>query len=82
MSEKDTVAGMSDSALRKDRIARGMSQAAYGEFLGGFSRMTVIRWETQKRRPNAQQTRLIHERTGIPARDIRPDFAELLESAS
>lgn len=70
---------MSNSALREWREKNGFSQEAAAKFLG-WSRMTYIRWETGRRRPNAEQTRAICDKTGLPARLIRPDFAELLES--
>lgn len=64
-------------ALREDRQKRGLSQAAYAEFLG-YHRLTVVRWETGKRKPSPRELKQIEKKTGIPARKLRPDLAVLM----
>lgn len=45
----------------------------------GVARLTVLRWENDQRRIDASLLPTITEKTGIPAKALRPDLAELLE---
>lgn len=54
-----------------------MSQQALADLLN-VDRLTVHRWETNKRKPGPEHLPKITEKTGIPARDLRPDLVELL----
>lgn len=46
------------------------------------SRTTVARWETGSRKIGRDSLRAVTEKTGIPARDLRPDLAELMNEAA
>lgn len=65
-------------ALREDRDRRGLTQEEYADFLG-YHRLTIVRWETGKRRVSPRALRDIQQKTGIPARKLRPDLAKILE---
>ncbi len=45
----------------------------------GVSSITVSRWETGARKIDRPLLPLVSEKTGIPAREQRPELAELLE---
>jgi DNA-binding XRE family transcriptional regulator len=67
--------------LRRYRAQHdNMPQVELAKLLG-VSRMTVIRWETGRRKPKPSQVAQISEKTGISARELRPDLAEMLERA-
>jgi transcriptional regulator with XRE-family HTH domain len=66
--------------LRAFRKKEGISQERLAELLG-VSRATVIRWESGKASPRPADLPAISEKTGIPARELRPDLAEMLERA-
>lgn len=44
----------------------------------GVSKAAVSRWEAGERKPEETILPTITERTGIPARELRPDLAELM----
>lgn len=44
----------------------------------GVTTAAVSRWEAGERKPGYNQLVKIMEKTGIPARELRPDFAELM----
>lgn len=66
--------------LRNDRVRRGMTSAEYARFLGE-NRPTVHRWETGARKIGQGKLSKIAEKTGLPARELRPDLAELMGGA-
>lgn len=45
----------------------------------GVGRSTVYRWETGDRKPDVELLPRITEKTGIPARELRPDLIGLAE---
>lgn len=57
-----------------------LSQQALAKKLG-VARLTVLRWETGERKINPSKLSDVEEKTGIPARELRPDLAELLEGS-
>ena len=67
-------------ALRKYRIEHGLSQEKFADFLG-YHRLTVVRWETGKRKPSPRELAQIEKKTGIPARELRPDLAKIMGDA-
>jgi len=69
---------MSDLPLKAYRTSRGISQVALGRELG-VSSVTVSRWESGARKIDAALLASISQKTGIPARDLRPDLAVALE---
>jgi transcriptional regulator with XRE-family HTH domain len=54
-----------------------LSQAALAKQLG-VDRVTVARWEIGKRRIDTSSLPEISAKTGIPAKELRPDIAELM----
>jgi transcriptional regulator with XRE-family HTH domain len=54
-----------------------LSQAALAAQLG-VARMTVIRWENDRAKIDVSLIRSVAEKTGIPAKELRPDLVELL----
>lgn len=50
-----------------------LSQAALAKQLG-VSRLTVLRWEAGQRKIETTRLPEVVERTGIPAKDLRPDL--------
>lgn len=62
--------------FRRNQTPR-LSQAGLAEKLG-VARLTVLRWENDQRRIDASLLPTITEKTGIPAKELRPDLAELL----
>lgn len=63
----------------RERQDPPLSQQALAEKLD-VDRLTIHRWETNKRKPGLDHLPKITERTGIPARELRPDLVELLGS--
>lgn len=59
---------------RSTQIPR-LSQAALAEKLG-VARLTVLRWETGERKINPSLIPTVTEKTGIPAKELRPDLIE------
>lgn len=64
----------------RDRHDPALSQQDLAELIG-VDRMTVHRWESGKRKPDPEYLAKITEKTGISARDLRPDLVELLGAA-
>lgn len=62
------------------REERGLSRNELGKLLG-VSRMAVWRWEETGRPIEIDLLPVVVERTGIPARLLRPDLAELIQGA-
>lgn len=58
-----------------------LSRKALADLLG-VDRQTIYRWETAKRKPEGDDLKKVIEKTGIPARELRPDLVELLGSAA
>ena len=52
-----------------------LSQAALAKDLG-VARLTVIRWENGERKIDPSLLSTVAEKTGIPAKDLRPDLIE------
>ncbi len=50
-----------------------LSQAGLATKLG-VARLTVLRWETGERKINPSLIPTVAERTGIPAKELRPDL--------
>ncbi len=42
----------------------------------GVSRLTVVRWESGERKIGRPLLPMVAEKTGIPAKDLRPDLLE------
>lgn len=63
------------------RQARGMSRSQLARLLD-VSRMTVWRWEETGREIELEVLPRVVERTGIPARELRRDLAELLTAGA
>lgn len=61
-------------AFRQNQEPR-LSQAALAERLG-VTRLTVTRWESGARKIDPDLVPLVAEKTGIPAKDLRPDIVE------
>jgi transcriptional regulator with XRE-family HTH domain len=55
-----------------------LSQAGLASKLG-VARLTVLRWETGERKIDPSLVPAVAEKTGIPAKALRPDLAERLE---
>lgn len=55
-----------------------LSQADLARLLG-VGRPTVHRWETGTRKPDVELLPTITEKTGIPARELRPDLIGLAD---
>lgn len=84
MTKTVTKAGMEEiHPLRRFRKQQQppLSQKGLADMLEK-DRVTVHRWETGKRLPEKNDLELITKTTGIPAREIRPDLAELLDEAA
>lgn len=52
-----------------------LSQAALAAQLG-VTRLTVTRWESGARKIDPDLVPLVAEKTGIPAKELRPDIVE------
>lgn len=52
-----------------------LSQAGLAKKLG-VARLTVLRWETGERKIDPSKIPTVTERTGIPAKELRPDLIE------
>jgi transcriptional regulator with XRE-family HTH domain len=57
-----------------------LTQEQLAELLG-VRKATVSRWETGTRKLDQSKLSDVAEKTGIPARELRPDLAELLGAA-
>ena len=65
-------------ALRDFRERNDLSLAALGKLLG-VSAAAISRWETGSRRIDDGLVPKVEKITGIPARKLRPDLAQLIE---
>jgi transcriptional regulator with XRE-family HTH domain len=65
-------------SLRDFRAQHDLSLAALGKLIG-VSAAAVSRWETGARRIDDGLVPKVQKITGIPARKLRPDLAELIE---
>ncbi len=84
MAETVTKVGMEAiHPLRKYREQQEppLSQRDLADLLGK-DRVTIHRWETGKRKPEKDDIATITEKTGIAARELRPDLVELLGDAA
>ncbi len=61
--------------IRTYRLQREWSQQALGEFLG-VNRLTILRWENWQRPIDPDLVPHVAAKTGIPARELRPDIVE------
>jgi transcriptional regulator with XRE-family HTH domain len=68
-------------ALRDFRERNDLSLAALGKLLG-VSAAAISRWETGQRRIDDGLVSRVEKVTGIPARKLRPDLAQLIERPS
>ncbi len=66
--------------LKAYREREGISQRELAHRLG-VSAMTVIRWETNKRKIRDDMVCRVSGLTGIAAAELRPDLARLLGAA-
>lgn len=55
-----------------------LSQEGLAEKLG-VARLTVLRWESGERKINRSLLPKVSEKTGIPAKELRPDLVAELE---
>lgn len=56
-----------------------MSQHALADLLG-VDRLTVVRWESGERKPDEKLLPVIEKKTGVAAKDLRPDLVEKHEA--
>jgi transcriptional regulator with XRE-family HTH domain len=66
--------------LEAYRTSHEMSRAKLAKLLG-VSPVTLFRWEKGDRQPNPTKLADITEKTGIPAKELRPDLVEKLGAA-
>jgi len=52
-----------------------LSQAGLAKMLG-VNRLTILRWEGGERKIDPDRLSGVAEKTGIPAKDLRPDLIE------
>lgn len=71
---------MQTHPLRTYRTSKSpkQSQADLADILG-VSRLTVLRWENGDRKINESLLSAVSKKTGIPAKELRPDLVERLE---
>jgi transcriptional regulator with XRE-family HTH domain len=71
---------MQTHPLRTYRTSKSpkQSQADLADILG-VSRLTVLRWENGDRKINESLLSTVSKKTGIPAKELRPDLVERLE---
>lgn len=62
----------------RERQDPPLSQAGLAREIG-VARATVHRWENGDRSIDTDLVPQISEKTGIPAKELRPDLAELIE---
>jgi transcriptional regulator with XRE-family HTH domain len=67
--------------LRAYRTRNGLTQAKLAGSLG-VCRETLARWETGASHPDRSLLTNIEAKTGIPAKELRPDLARLIEGAN
>lgn len=73
------MTGMNAHPLKAYRAAHRLTQGALAHQLG-VERETLARWETGVRKPDVDRLASIAALTGIPARELRPDLAELIDA--
>lgn len=61
--------------LKRYREQEGLTQHELGDLLG-VSRTAVARWETGRRKVGRGSLADIGTKTGIPAKELRPDLIE------
>jgi transcriptional regulator with XRE-family HTH domain len=61
----------------RERHDPPLSRSQLAKYLG-VTAAAVSRWEAGLRKPEEDTLRTIMRKTGIPARDLRPDLAKLL----
>jgi len=66
--------------LKVYRETRNLTLTALGRELG-VSGVTVGRWESNQRAIGPKILPFVSAKTGIPAKELRPDLAEALEAA-
>jgi transcriptional regulator with XRE-family HTH domain len=66
--------------LQKFRAERKWTQAELARFLG-VSAANLNRWERRRRQISIRQIPTISEKTGIPPRELRPDWGEIIAVA-
>jgi transcriptional regulator with XRE-family HTH domain len=66
--------------LQTWRVGQGLSRQALGKELG-VSGVTIGRWESGTRKVDLALVPKVARKTGIAPRDLRPDWAEVLEAA-
>ena len=71
---------VSNHPLRAYRNNRGITQDALAKELGVHP-LSISRWETGQRKIDASLLEAISEKTGVPAKDLRPDLAKHFEAA-
>ena len=62
----------------RDRQDPPLTQQGLADLLG-VDRVTVTRWESGSRKPEAEKLPIIAEKTGIAPSDLRPDLAEAMK---
>lgn len=67
--------------LKAFRKAHDLTQEALGKELE-VSGQTVWRWESGDRKISRSLLTKVSDYTGIPARELRPDLAELMNEAA
>jgi transcriptional regulator with XRE-family HTH domain len=70
---------MQHHPLKTYRLESGLTQRQLAAMFD-VSRTTVARWEARSRKVDKDLLPQITEKTGIPARDLRPDLAVLMEA--
>lgn len=68
------------TVLKTYRDERGLTQEQLADQLG-VTGVTVSRWETGVRKVDREKLPAVAEKTGISARELRPDLAELMGNA-
>jgi transcriptional regulator with XRE-family HTH domain len=61
----------------RERQVPPLTQDQLADLLG-VSKAVVSRWEAGERQPGKEIIPIITEKTGIPARELRPDLAALM----
>jgi transcriptional regulator with XRE-family HTH domain len=67
--------------LRDYRTRHGLTQAELAGSLG-VRRETLARWETRVSQPDRALLPTIEAKTGIPAKELRPDLAKIMGAAN
>lgn len=67
--------------LKAYRARERLTQQGLADLVG-VERTTVARWETGARKIDRDLVADIHEKTGVPRRELRPDLADLIEGSA